>query len=140
MHAADGHMGYPQEGEEGEEDDSDVSGAEERITDVSELARMASRGEPSLHRASPVAAVRHVLISAQGFMVLPTRNIATGLHADLCSMLSAAPLVRLPAPSSERVLQTPALVEFCANSLQIQLLVKQCNPQTRPARCVDGRC
>jgi len=57
MHALDGTREVSQEGEEGEEDDSDVSGAEERITDVSELARMASRGEPSLHRASPVAAV-----------------------------------------------------------------------------------
>ena len=62
VHALDGHMGEPQEGEEGEEDDSDDSGVAERITDVSELARMASRGEPSLHRASPVAAVSHPLI------------------------------------------------------------------------------
>ena len=51
-----------QEGEEGEEDDSEDSGDREGITDVSELARMASRGEPNIRRISPVAAVCRDLI------------------------------------------------------------------------------
>ena len=54
-------LGAAQEGEEGEEDDSDDSSDRERITDVSELARMASRGEPNVQRVSPIAAVRHRL-------------------------------------------------------------------------------
>ena len=55
------HFDAVQEGEEGEEDDSDDSGDRERITDVSELARMASRGAPNVRRVSPVAAVRRCL-------------------------------------------------------------------------------
>ncbi len=121
MHALDGTREVSQEGEEGEEDDSDVSGAEERITDVSELARMASRGEPSLHRASPVAAVSASIDPRRAVaerVVLLKRLVTIGCAFTASLPVRSSP-VCMPAFQSERVVRTHASDDGCAISYQI---------------------